>query len=159
MATSVAAKITSYAFDDRNIRWYKLGDFEHFELAMLDVDVPQKIVDFMLKFPPNKQIFLHRHLALTNTLVVQGEHRLYEPNGALKEVRPVGSYTSSPPGDPHREGAGDEGGVVFYSVRGKDGPLFEGLDNDLNVVVTLSMQNFLDVFNEQKNAGLSLAHP
>jgi len=152
LATSVAAETTSYAFDDRNIRWYKLGDFEHFVLTVLDVDVSQKLVDFMLKFPPNQQIFLHRHLALTNTLVIQGEHRLYEPNGALKEVRPVGSYTSSPPGDPHREGAGDEGGVVFYSVRGKDGVLFEVLDDDLKVVGTLSMGDFLGLFKEQKNA-------
>jgi len=152
MATSVAAATTSYTFDDRNIRWYTLGDFEHFVFAMLDVDVSQQIVDFILKFPPNQQIFLHRHLALTNTLVVQGEHRLYEPNGALKEVRPVGSYTSSPPGDPHREGAGDGGGVVFYSVRGKDSALFEVLSDDLNVIGTLSLQDFLNAFKEQKNA-------
>src|SRR5215475_14025114 len=123
MATAVAAKTTSYAFDDRNIRWYELGDFKHFVFAMYDVDEKKQLVDFILKFEPNQQIFLHRHLALTNTLVVQGEHRLYEPTGALKEVRPVGSYTSSPPGEPHREGGGAEGAVVFYSVRGKDGPL------------------------------------
>ena len=122
---------------------------------MLDVAVSQKLVDLILKFPPNKQIFLHRHLALTNTLVVQGEHRLYEPNGALKEVRPVGSYTSSPPGDPHREGAGDEGGVVFYSVRGKDGTLFEVLDDGLKVVGTLSMKDFIDAIKEQKKARTS----
>jgi hypothetical protein len=132
-----------------------LGDFEHFVFAMLDVAVSQKLVDLILKFPPNKQIFLHRHLALTNTLVVQGEHRLYEPNGALKEVRPVGSYTSSPPGDPHREGAGDEGGVVFYSVRGKDGTLFEVLDDGLKVVGTLSMKDFIDAIKEQKKARTS----
>jgi hypothetical protein len=152
MATSTTAAMMSYAFDDRNIRWYTLGDFEHFVFAMLDVDVSQKIVDFILKFPPNQQIFLHRHLALTNTLVVQGEHRMYEPNGALKEVRPVGSYTSTPPREPHREGAGDEGGVVFYSVRGKDGVLFEVLDDDLNVVGTLSMEDFIGAWEEQKNA-------
>ena len=152
MATSTTAAMMSYAFDDRNIRWYTLGDFEHFVFAMLDVDVSQKIVDFILKFPPNQQIFLHRHLALTNTLVVQGEHRMYEPNGALKEVRPVGSYTSTPPGEPHREGAGDEGRVVFYSVRGKDGILFEVLDDDLNVVGTLSMEDFIGAWEEQKNA-------
>jgi hypothetical protein len=120
--------------------------------AMLDVDVPGKIVDFILKFPANKQIFLHRHLALTNTLVVQGEHRLYEPTGALKEVRPIGSYTSTPPGEPHREGAGDNGGVVFYSVRGKDGILFEVLDDGLNVIGTLSMDDFVSAFKEQKSA-------
>ena len=151
MTTAVAAETTAYVFDDRNLRWYELGDLKHFVFAMLDVDVPQKIVDFILKFPPNQQIFLHRHLALTNTLVVQGEHRLYEPNGALKEVRHVGSYTSSPPGDPHREGAGDEGGVVFYSVRGKEGILFEFLDEDLHVVGTLSLQDYINVFKAQKN--------
>ncbi len=118
---------------------------------MLDVDVENLLVDFILKFPPYEQIFLHRHLALTNTLVVQGEHRLYEPDGSLKEIRPVGSYTSSPPGDPHREGAGDGGGVVFYSVRGKDGVLFEGLDEDLNVNVMLSMEDFVSAYEEQKN--------
>jgi len=152
MATSVAAETTSYAFDDRNIRWYKFGDFEHFVFAMLDVDAQKKLVDLILKFEPNQQIFLHRHLTLTNTLIVQGEHRLYEPTGALKEVRPVGSYTSSPPGDPHREGGGDEGGVVFYSIRAEDDTLFEVLNDDLHVVATLGMQDFIAAFAEQKNA-------
>ena len=160
MAAAVAVETPSYVFDDRNIRWYKLREFgehfalvdEHFVFAVLDVDESQKLVDFILKFPPNQRIFLHRHLALTNTLVVQGEHRLYEPNGALKEVRPVGSYTSSPPAGPHREGAGDEGGIVFYSVRGKDGTLFEFLDDDLHVVRTLSMQDYINAFKAQKNA-------
>ena len=151
MATATINNLMAYAFDDRNISWYKLGDFEHFVFAMLDVDVPGKIVDFILKFPPNQQIFLHRHLALTNTLVVQGQHRLYEPNGVLKEVRVVGSYTSTPPGEPHREGAGDEGGVVFYSVRGKDGVLFEVLDDNLKVVGTLSLDDFVAALKEQKN--------
>jgi quercetin dioxygenase-like cupin family protein len=152
MATAVAAETMSYAFDDRNIRWYELGEFKHFVLAMLDVDEKRKLVDLILKFEPNQQIFLHRHLALTNTLVVQGEHRLYEPNGALKEIRPVGSYTSSPPGEPHREGGGTEGAVVFYSVRGEHDTFFEVLNDDLKVIGTLVLQNFIDVFNEQKKA-------
>ena len=115
-----------YTFDDRALRWYKLGDFEHFVFAMLDVDTEKLIV-------------------------VQGEHRLYEPDRSLKEIRPAGSYTSSLPGDPHREGAGDGGGVVFYSVRGKDGILFEGLDENLNVNVTLSLEDFASAYEEQKN--------
>src|SRR5712692_3342765 len=123
MATSLAGQRTAFALDDRNIRWQKFGDFEHFVFAMFDVDKQNKVIDFILKFDPNQRIFLHRHLALTITLVIQGEHRLYEPNGALKEVRTVGSYTSSAPGDPHREGAGEEGSVVFYSMRGEEGTL------------------------------------
>jgi hypothetical protein len=150
MAAAAPVQATSYTFDDRNLRWYKLGDFESFVFAMYNVDVPGKIIDFVLKFAPNKQIFLHRHLALTNTLVIQGEHRLYEPNGKLKEVRLVGSYTSTPPGEPHREGGGDEGAVVFYSVRGKDGVLFDVLDDEQKVVGTLSLDDFVAAFNEQK---------
>jgi quercetin dioxygenase-like cupin family protein len=83
---------------------YKLDDLHHFVFSMLGIDREKGLVDFIIKFEANQQIVLHRHLALTNTLVVQGEHRLYEPNGALKEIRPVGSYTSSPPGEPHGEG-------------------------------------------------------
>jgi 2,4'-dihydroxyacetophenone dioxygenase len=150
LATAVAAQTMPYAFDDRHIRWRQLGEFEHFVLAMLDVDVSRKLCDFIIKFAPNQRIFLHRHLALTNTFVVQGEHRLYEPSGPLKEVRRVGSYTSSPPADPHREGAGAEGGVVFYSVRGKDGTLFEFLDDDLHVVATLSMEDYVNAFKAQR---------
>jgi hypothetical protein len=152
LPTPVATETRSYAFDDRYIRWHKMGDFEHFEIAMLDVNESQKIVDFLIKFEPNQQIFLHRHTALTNTLVVQGEHRLYEPDGALKEVRPVGRYTSSPPGEPHRESGGAEGAVVFYSIRGEEDTLFEVLNDTLNVVGTLSTQDFLNAWKEQKNA-------
>ena len=151
MAAAVAVETPLYAFDDRNIRWHKLEGFEYFELAVLDVDEKRKLVDLIVKFEANQQIFLHRHLSLTNTLVVQGEHRMYEPNRALKEVRPVGRYTSSPPGDPHREGGGAEGAVVFYSFRG-DGVFLEWLDDNLNVVATTSMEDFSNLFKEQQKA-------
>jgi hypothetical protein len=36
-------------------------------------------------------------------------------------------------------------------VRGKDGVLFEILDDDLNVVGTLSMDDFVGALKEQKN--------
>ena len=153
MATSVDSAMTHYNFDDRKMRWFNFGDFKHFVFAMYDVDRERRLVDFILKFEPNEQIFLHRHLALTNTLVVQGEHRLYEPNGLLKEIRPTGSYTSTPPGEPHREGGGNEGAVVFYSVRAGDGDvLFEVLDDDLNVVGALSMADFSEALEEQKKS-------
>jgi hypothetical protein len=152
MATLAGAENPSFAFDDRNLRWHKLGDFDHFVFAMLDVDRQKRIIDFIIKFEANEMIVLHRHLALTHTLVVQGEHRLYEPHGALKEIRSVGSYTSSPPGEPHREGGGDEGCVVFYSIRGEHDTIFEVYDDNLNVVGTLGMQDFVDALEQQKTA-------
>jgi hypothetical protein len=149
---AIPASANTYIFDERNIRWSKLGDLEHFVFAVLNIDIPRKVVDFIIKFDPDRQIVLHRHLALTNTMVIQGEHRLYEPDGSLKEVRAVGSYTSSEPGDPHREGAGDQHAVVFYSVRGNDGVLFELLNDDLKVIGTLSMEDFAQALEEQKKA-------
>jgi hypothetical protein len=150
MVTEATVTARSYIFDDHNIRWDKLGDLKHFVFAVLDVDAPRKVVDFIIKFEANRQIILHRHLVLTNTLVVQGEHRLYEANGALKEVRAVGSYTSTQPGEPHREGGGDEEAVVLYSVRGKDGVLFELLNDDLSISGTLSMTDFVQAFEDQR---------
>jgi quercetin dioxygenase-like cupin family protein len=152
---TLAAEQHSFAFDDRNLRWSKLRDLEHFVFLVFDVDLERGLVDFIVKFDPNQRIILHRHLALTNTLVVKGEHRLYEPSGALKEIRPVGSYTSSPPGEPHREGGGDEECVVFYSVRGGDDVLFELLDDSQNVVGTLSRQDFIDALEEQRRQASS----
>lgn len=153
MTTSINTDTGAYGFDDRNINWYKLGDFEHFVYAMLDIDEDKLIVDAILKFEHDEQIFLHRHMAETNTLVIQGEHRLYDPDGKLKEVRPVGTYTSSPPDpDPHREGGGAEGAVVVYNIRSNQETIFEILDDELNVVGTLGMQDFIAVYKEQKNA-------
>jgi quercetin dioxygenase-like cupin family protein len=150
MALSAASADASYRFDDRNVKWGKLGDFEHFVFAMLDLNPKKGLADFIIKFDPNQQIVLHRHSAHTNTLVVQGEHRIYEPNGALKEIRPVGSYTSSPPGEPHREGGGAEGCVVYYSIRAEGDGVFEIFDDDQNLIGTLGMSDFLNLFDATK---------
>ena len=141
-----------YTFDERNIHWHKLGDFEHIVYSVLDIDTDSKIVDVLFKFEPHKQIVLHRHKALNKTLVIQGEHHLYKANGDIKEVRAVGSYTSSPANDePHRECGGDEGAVVFFSIRGGEGILYEILDDEENSIGTLSFQDFRDLFAAQKN--------
>lgn len=143
----------SNGFDDRNIKWYPLGDIEHIEFSMLDIDNQGEVVDFIAKFAANERILLHRHLSHTNTFVVRGEHHLYDPSGDLKEVRPVGSYTSSPPGEPHYEGAGEEECMVLYSIRGHvDGKMFELMDDDSNVVAVLGMDDFKAAYAEQKPA-------
>lgn len=144
--------MASYSFDDRNIRWNKLGDFEHLLYSVVDIDEENKTVDFLLKLAANQQIFLHRHMAQNNTFVVQGEHRIYESNGNLKEIRPIGSYTASPASnEPHREGGGDIDAVVLFSVRGNDGVLYEVLDDDSNLVATLSMQDIIGLYKAQQD--------
>lgn len=101
----------------------------------------------LFKFDANEKIILHRHVVHNNTFVVQGEHRLYEPNGDIKEIRVVGSYKSSPPGDVHREGGGfDQDVIVFFNIRGRDGVLYELLDDDQKLIDTLSFADFLSLY-------------
>jgi quercetin dioxygenase-like cupin family protein len=135
---------------DRAISWQTLENIEHLQYAILDIDRQNRIIDVVFKFAPQAQIVLHRHKVLNHMLVIQGEHRLYEADGRLKEIRPVGRYTVSPASDePHREGGGDEEAIVFFSIRGSDGLLYEILDDDLNVVANLSMQDFVDLHSRR----------
>lgn len=142
--------MTNYFFDDRNIQWQTLANFEHLQYSILDIDENNKIIDVLFKFAAQQQIVLHRHKVLNKTFVIQGEHRLYEADGRLKESRAVGSYTSSQPSDePHREGGGDEDVVVLFSIRGSDGVFYEILDDELNVIGALAMQDFIDLYTAQ----------
>ena len=49
--------MTTLNFDDRNISWRQLGDFEHFTYTVFDVDTENEIADFALKFEPDEKSF------------------------------------------------------------------------------------------------------
>ncbi len=137
--------MTIHTFDDSHIRWNRLGDFEHLHYSILDVDEKNGIADVLFKFAANQKIVLHRHLAHNNTFVVQGEHRLYKPDGSVKEIRHVGSMTSSPPNEePHSEGGGDQDVIIAFSIRGT-GVLYELLNDEMNIIGTISMQDLIDL--------------
>ena len=143
--------MTDYRFDDRNIQWNRLDGIDHLQYSVLNVDEKNHIVHVLFKFDANEQIVLHRHLIPNNTFVIQGELRLYDPDGDLKEVRPVGNYKICPPGDVHREGGGpDEDVVVFFDMRGHDGVFYEVLDHNLNVIGTLGYTDFLGLYKDQQ---------
>ena len=139
----------TYRFDDHNIRWNKLGDFEHLLYSMLDIDESNKIINVLFKFAANQQIVLHRHKVHNNTFVVQGEHRLYEPDGKLKEIRPVGSYTRSPASnDPHREGGGNQD-VVSFSAFVVAIVCYTKCWMMTRTIAILSFQDFVGLFQAQ----------
>lgn len=142
--------MTHSIFGNADIQWQALDGIDHLQYSILNVDRPNRIIDVIFKLAAGRQIVLHRHKALNHTLVIQGEHRLFEADGKLKEIRAVGSFTSTPPSDePHREGGGDEDAIVFFSIRGSDGVLYEILDDDLNVISSLGMQDFIDLYRAQ----------
>jgi quercetin dioxygenase-like cupin family protein len=135
--------VAQVRFDDSNIRWQRFGDVEHLWLSVLDSDAKNRIVQVLFKFAANQQIVLHRHKTTNKTFVIQGEHRLYHPDGRLKEIRPTGRYTVSPPNDdPHREGGGDQDVVVMFTIYGENDALYELLDDQMNVIASISIDDF-----------------
>jgi hypothetical protein len=142
--------MTNNSFDGSTISWRQIEGIDHLSYFICDVDRERQIVDVMLKFDANEQIALHRHAALNHLLVLQGEHRLYEPNGDLKEVRPTGRYTVSPASnEPHREGGGDQDVVILFSIRGTDGAMYEFMDDDNNVISNFGMDDFAALYELQ----------
>lgn len=142
--------MTTYVFDDQAVRWNQLEGIQHLSYSVLNINEGKNIAEVLFKFAANEKIILHRHKAPNNTFVIQGEHRLYEPNGDLKEVRPTGSYTVSPASDePHREGGGDQDVIILFSIRSSEDLLYELLDEDQNLVGTLGMQDLIELHSAQ----------
>ena len=151
MATA-ASLMTARQFDDRLIQWRELAGFKHMMVSIFFVDEQRNRIDLLIKFDPNEKVLLHRHLADTNTFVVEGDHVIYEPDGRVREVRPVGQYTFGTGRDAHDEGGGPNGCILYYSVRGETDALFEMFDANLNVAATLRTGDFKAVFDAQQQA-------
>lgn len=142
--------MSSTGFDDSNIIWNQLEGIDHVWYHVCDVDEDAKIVDVLLKFSANQKIVLHRHHADYRTFVLQGELRIYAPDGSVKEVRPTGSYIfTKGGGEPHTEGGGDVDVVVLFSNRGTDGTIYEILDDQLNTLATLGLRDFRHLLDAQ----------
>ena len=135
-------------FDESKVNWQRLPDLDHLWLSILDVDDTANVVDVLFKFVANEKIVLHRHVAAFHTFVVQGEHRIYEPSGDLKEVRPVGTYKAGQPDEePHAEGGGDTDVVILFSLRPYDGgAIYEILDENHEVLSTMTFDGMKELY-------------
>jgi len=148
--STAASLMTARQFDEQNIRWRELEGFKHMMVSIFFVDEARNRVDFLIKFDPNEKVLLHRHLADTNTFVIEGDHVIYEPDGSVREVRPVGQYTFGTGRDAHDEGGGPNGCILYYSVRGETDALFDMLDANLNAVAALHTADFKAVLEAQQ---------
>lgn len=142
--------MTTLPFDTQNISWNKIEGIDHLAYHILAVDEAKRIVDILFKFDANAKIVLHRHKADYITLVLQGELRIYRPNGTLKEIRPVGSYvTGSADGEPHTEGGGEQDVIAFFSNRNVQNVVYEILDENLNAIATFGIAEFKALLDAQ----------
>jgi hypothetical protein len=92
---------------------------------------------------------IHRHTATTTVLVLEGEQHLIDiaADGSHGEhkVRNAGDYALTV-GDalPHLESGGAEGGLAFFGNHSNDGQLYEILDEDMNLIVNVTMESLIE---------------
>ena len=88
---------------------------------------------------------IHRHTSTTTVLVIEGEQHLWDihPDGTRSgpRVRRAGDYALTV-GEtlPHLERGGAEGGVVFFGNHSSDGRLYEIFDENMNLVLDVTME-------------------
>ena len=119
-------------------------------LEINSFDENAKFVDVLLRFAANEKIVLHRHVSAFHTFVVKGEHRIYTPEGGLKEVRPVVTYKAGKADpEPHTEGGGDTDVIILFGLRPYcDGPIYEILGDDRNIVDTTTFDGMKELYAE-----------
>jgi hypothetical protein len=96
---------------------------------------------------------IHRHTSTTTVLVLEGEQHLWDihPDGSRDEprVRRAGDYALTV-GDalPHLERGGADGGLAFFGNHCSSGRLYEILDEDMQVIVDVTMEVLISDWQE-----------
>ena len=153
MTADSAAANVPFSLYDHEINWQPFAGIENLELTLCDIDEERSVVDLLVRFAPDQTVTMHNHLAQTNMFIIQGELRMYEPDGSVREVRPAGRYYRGRTNDAHSEGGGPEGAVVFYSMRAdEENAVLEMLDDDAKVVATLTMDDVRAAWDAQQAA-------
>jgi len=142
-------------FDPGRYRWREVkGDpgasykIRH-DYTILGYDVAAGTLDMIVRWTGDGgHCPIHRHLATTSVLVLEGEQHLWDihPDGtrAAPRVRRAGDHALST-GDalPHLERGGPEGGLVFFGTHARDGVLYEILDEDLKPVANVTIEGLV----------------
>jgi hypothetical protein len=139
----------AYRFGGKDVLWEAFMTYEGFDVALLNIDEAHRTIDFLFRFQPDRRCMFHRHIAPTRSLVIEGEHHIFEcqPDGAREHrVNPAGTWSQNDAPEIHIEGGGPDGAVVFMSVRAEGDHIYDLLDEDLNTVRTVTFDDFKKAF-------------
>lgn len=131
--------------------WLDFGADPRFEypidygIRILGWSAETQSVDFLGRWAPNSYCHFHRHLGVTVSLVVEGEHHTVETvdGREIHKVRGPGDYAQKPGGEAHMEFAGPQGSVVFFRMEAVNGQLFEVLGRGERVLASTPLAEFV----------------
>lgn len=149
--------VISTRFDLSSVPWRHVTDptctaFKvDFEYSLLGYDLPSGRLDMLLRYGKGGHCRRHRHIASTATLVLEGEQFLSEwlPGGGTRRIhRRQGDYAlAQADALPHDEWGGEQGGTILLSMTAPDGLLFEYFDENMGNGWTLSIQEYVESWN------------
>ncbi len=126
----------------------------HHDYTILGHDLAAGTLDMLVRWHGDGgHCPVHRHTSTTTVLVLEGEQHLWDlhPDGSRGEhrVRRAGDYALTV-GDalPHLERGGDQGGIAFFGNHSANGLLYELLDEDMKVVMDVTMETLLADWQE-----------
>src|SRR5258706_9690459 len=145
ITTSKQTGNESFRFDTSNLEW-KPFVTEGCFYRILDVNVPARTAEMLVKFTPGGRCLYHRHVAAVKTLVLEGDLHLCEPtpNGEVHTVKPAGSFSTGAGGEVHIEGAEEKEVIVYFSMQTTSDVIYEILDRDLKLRRAITVQDFHD---------------
>jgi hypothetical protein len=141
--TSDKTGTESFRFDTSKVDW-KPFVTEGCFYRILDVNVPARTAEMLVKFTSGGRCLYHRHVAAVKTLVLEGDLHLFEPTpqGEVHTVKPAGSFSTGAGGEVHIEGAEDEEVIVYFSMQSATDIIYETLGSDLSLKRSITVQDF-----------------
>jgi len=142
-------------FDPSRYRWREVtGGPElsykvRHEYAILGHDVGAGTLDMLVRWSGDGgHCPLHRHVAATTVLVLEGEQHLWDlhPDGTRgpHKVRRAGDYALTLDAPlPHFERGGPEGGLVFFGAHARDGVLYEIFGEDRKPMALVTIETLV----------------
>ncbi len=139
---------SDFRFDTRTVDWKDFITAGCY-YKLLDVNVAARTADMIVKFDPGARCMYHRHVAPCTSLVLEGELHIIDQTNTgekLRVVRPAGMYTSGVEDDMHVEGGGENGVIVFFSMRGSSDRIYDLLDDKLDLKRAITIHDFAKDF-------------
>jgi hypothetical protein len=142
--THSRSSLRNFRFDTKEVDWKDFITTGCY-YKLLDVNVAARTADMIVKFDPGARCMYHRHVAPATSLVLEGELHIFDKTSAgetLRVVKPAGTFTSGVEDDTHVEGGGENGVIVYFSMRGASDHIYDLLDSDLNLKRAITIQDF-----------------
>lgn len=128
----------------QSLNWRPFPGFDGLHYWVAAVNRRTSVVDMFMRFEPGAKCVPHRHVGPTRTLVIEGEHLLFEPGDCdvVTSRRNAGELGTNDGDESHIEGGGPDGAVILLTMTAVDNIVYEILTDDLDVERVITLDDF-----------------